>query len=65
MAYQQERRAIFPAGLADQIKRCIGVLVIKIAGRFIREHQFGTIRQGARHRHALLLAGGKLTGIMF
>ena len=61
MAYEQQSRAIFAAGFTDQGQRFPGVLVIQIAGGFVRQHELGTIRQRTGHGDTLLLAGGELS----
>ena len=57
MAYQEQRGAILAASLAYEREHFASVPMIEIAGRFIGQHEFGPIGQGASHRDALLLAG--------
>ena len=39
-------------------------LRVKVAGRLVRKHHLRLRDQGARNRHALLLAAGKLLGLL-
>ena len=65
MAHQQQCRAIFAAGLANQGERFAGVLMVKIAGGFVGKHQLGSVGQRPGDGDPLLLPGRKLARIMF
>src|ERR1700722_10485768 len=55
VAHEQERRAVFPANLADERKRFFRARAVEAAGGFVRQHELRPVGQGARHGHALLL----------
>ena len=64
MADEEQRGAVFAAGLADESERFAGVFVVEVAGGLVGEHELGVVRERAGDGDALLLAGGKLAGIM-
>ena len=57
---------VMPESLSSWNKPMISMLVrrVEIAGRFVGQHQFGLVDQGAGDGDALLLAAGKLAGMM-
>src|SRR5437867_1222942 len=61
MTYQEQRRAVFAASLLDQSQSRLSVRRIQVPRWLIGQDKFGTIRQRARDRRPLLLAGGKLS----
>ncbi len=50
--------------IEDEFDDLVARRLVEIAGRLVGEQDFGVARDGARQRDALLLAAGKLTGIM-
>ena len=56
MGRDQERRPLIPVDLADQFHHLGGRGAVKVAGGFIRQHQFGAVHQGAGDGDALFLA---------
>ena len=58
----QKGRALVLVDLGDQVHHLQGRGAVKIAGRFVGQHQFGAVHQGPRHGHALLLAAGQVGG---
>src|SRR5688572_24455295 len=61
MAYEEERGAVFAAGLADQIDSFVCVRGVEVAGGFVGEDEARPIGQRPGDGYPLLLAGGKLT----
>lgn len=50
--------------LTEQVKHDFLVLLIQIAGRFVRKNQFRTVDERTCDAHTLLFAAGKLSGQM-
>ena len=65
VADQQKGGPVFPASGANQGQRFAGVLMVKVSGGFVGQHQLGAVGQRTSHRHSLLLSGGQLAGVMF
>ena len=64
VTHEQESGSAFATRFTDQGERLRGVAPIQIARRLVRQDQLGPMRERARDRHPLLLAGGKLAGVM-
>ena len=60
MGHHQEGGLRGAAQLTHQVLNALGSVLIKVAGRFIEQHQARTIGQGTGNGHALTLATGQL-----
>src|SRR5688572_19421357 len=64
VGYEDEGGAGFSVEVEEKFDDAMARLGIEIAGGFVGEEDLRAIDEGARDGHALLLATGKLRGIM-
>src|SRR4051812_12645566 len=64
VADQEQGRALFGAGLAQERERFVRERGVEIAGRLVSEDERGAVGEGASDRGALLLADGKLPRVV-
>ena len=64
MRHQHQRGAVFAVHLEQQADDGGARIGIEAAGRLVGEEELGPHHERARERHALLLAAGKVLGIV-
>src|ERR1035441_6012428 len=61
---ENDRQAAFAIERPDRPQNLLGRLRVEVARRLVGEQDRRVVDQGAGHRHALLLAAGKLVGMV-
>ena len=64
MGDQQQTRAVAAALVKQKIENRVAGGFVKVAGRLIRQHQFGLVHQGTTNGDALLLPAGEVLGVL-